>query len=1375
MFFRRNRRTRAPRVTSKKLFRSYRPLLEQLESRVVPSLDFSGGFAGASSSLTLNGSAAITGSVLRLTQHDHNGQAGSAFSNIKQDVASFNTSFTFDYNEPHADGFTFCIQGGASTALGPTGGGLGYGPDEPGGSGGIANSVAVKFDLYDNLGEGDDSTGLYQDGASPTNVGSIDLHPSGVDLHSGHLFSAQMNYDGTTLQVIITDTNTGASDTQNYTVNIPSVVGGSTAFVGFTGADGDFTATQDILTWTYDEGPATPPAAPTVTATGGTGKVNLTWTASAGAATYNIYRSTTAGGEGSTPFKTGVNGTSFTDFDVVGGTTYFYQVAGVGIGGEGPRSTEVSATPNAGLDFSSGFAGASDALTTNGSAKFDNDPVLELTDGQNSEAGSAFSNVKETITSFNTAFSFRLTEAVADGFTFCIENAGTTALGPDGGGLGYGPDETGGPGGIPTSVAVKFDLYNNQGEGNDSTGLYENGAAPTNVGSVDLHSSGIDLHSEDVFNVAMTYDGTTLKVTLTDTNTGHSNTQNYTVDIPTIVGGSTAFVGFTGATGGLAATQDILNWTFSSKVSTTTLVSSSPNPSQLGQTVTFTATVAPVNSTASSPTGTVTFTEGATTLASSVTLNGSDQATFTTSSLAVGSHTITAAYSGDSTFGASTGSDSASPQVVSAASKSATSDVTSSVNPSVHGQTVTFSVTVSAVAPATGTPTGTVTFSDQSGSLGTGTLNGSGVATFSTSTLSTSKHTVTASYSGDSTFSGSNDSASATPLVQTVNQASTTTTVASATDPSVFGQMVTFTATIAPVPPGAGTPTGTVNFTEGTLTLASSVTLNGSDQATFATALLGPGTHTITAAYSGDTNFATSTGNDSASPQVVNQAATTTTVGSAPNPSVFGQPVTFTATVTPVSPGAGLPSGTVDFKEGTTDLTPGGVTLSGGVATFTASTLTVGTHTITAVYSGDTDFKTSTGDDSTSPQVVNKASTTTTLASTPNPSVSGQTVTFTATVAAVSPGTGTPTGTVNFTEGAATLASGVTLNGSDQATFTISSLAVGSHTITATYSGDTNFTTSTGSDSASPQVVNKASTTTTVGSTPNPSVSGQTVTFTATVAPVSPGEGTPTGTVNFTEGAATLATSVTLNGSDQATFTISSLAVGSHTITAVYSGDASFSTSTGSDSASPQVVNKASTTTMVGSAPNPSVSGQTVTFTATVAPVSPGEGTPTGTVSFTEGATTLATSVTLNGSDQATFTISSLAVGSHTITAAYSGDTSFTTSTGSDSASPQVVNKASTITTVGSTPNPSTTGQIVTFTATVAPVSPGAGTSTGTVNFTEGATTLATSVTLNGSDQATFKTSSLAVGSHTITAVYSGDASFTTSTGSDSASPQVVT
>src|SRR6202030_199515 len=164
-----------------------------------------------------------------------------------------------------------------------------------------------------------------------------------------------------------------------------------------------------------------------------------------------------------------------------------------------------------------------------------------------------------------------------------------------------------------------------------------------------------------------------------------------------------------------------------------------------------------------------------------------------------------------------------------------------------------------------------------------------------------------------------------------------------------------------------------------------------------------------------------------------------------------------------------------------------------------------------------------------------------------------------------------------------------------------SSLAVGSHTVTANYSGDTSFLTSTGDDAAAPQVVNQASTTTTLESVANPSVSGETVTFTAIVAATTPGSGTPTGTVNFLEGSTTLASSVTLDGSDQATFTTSSLAVGSHTITADYSGDTSFQASTGDDTAAPQVVNKASTTTTLESVANPSVSGETVTFTASVA------------------------------------------------------------------------------------------------------------------------------------------------------------------------------
>jgi hypothetical protein len=157
------------------------------------------------------------------------------------------------------------------------------------------------------------------------------------------------------------------------------------------------------------------------------------------------------------------------------------------------------------------------------------------------------------VSAFTTTFDFQLTSAAADGFAFVIQGAGNTALGSGGGGLGYQ--------GIGNSVAIKFDLSDNAGEGSNSTGLYVNGAAPTG-GATDLTPTGINLHNGRAFRATLTYDGTDLFVTLRDLTSGASATQTYTVDLAGLVGGSTAYVGFTGATGGLTAVQDILNWTY---------------------------------------------------------------------------------------------------------------------------------------------------------------------------------------------------------------------------------------------------------------------------------------------------------------------------------------------------------------------------------------------------------------------------------------------------------------------------------------------------------------------------------------------------------------------------------------------------------------------------------------------------------------------------------------------------------------------------------------------------------------------------------------------------------------------------------------------
>jgi hypothetical protein len=203
-------------------------------------------------------------------------------------------------------------------------------------------------------------------------------------------------------------------------------------------------------------------------------------------------------------------------------------------------------------NYGSGFTSA--GLTLNGKAAI-NGNLLRLTDGGAGEASSAFYNTVVNVQSFTNDFSFQLTNATADGFTFTIQGNSPTALGVGGSSLGYGPDKTG-VGGIGKSVAVKIDFF-----GSDSTGLYTNGAPPT-VPSVDMTSSGLNVADGSAINVHMTYDGTTLKWTITDPGAGTTFSTSAAVNIPSIVGGTTAYVGFTAGTGGLSAIQDILTWTW---------------------------------------------------------------------------------------------------------------------------------------------------------------------------------------------------------------------------------------------------------------------------------------------------------------------------------------------------------------------------------------------------------------------------------------------------------------------------------------------------------------------------------------------------------------------------------------------------------------------------------------------------------------------------------------------------------------------------------------------------------------------------------------------------------------------------------------------
>src|SRR5208283_785494 len=165
----------------------------------------------------------------------------------------------------------------------------------------------------------------------------------------------------------------------------------------------------------------------------------------------------------------------------------------------GPYSSSVVSATYAiyAIDFSQGFTLADGPMQFNGSTDLD-DFRLQLTDGGPGEAGSAFYATPVNIQRFTTTFTFQLSNPSADGITFTIQNNGPGALGGNGGGLGYA--------GIPNSVAIKFDLYSNKGEGPNSTGLYTDGASPA-LPAINLTGTGINLHSGNYINVTLTYDG----------------------------------------------------------------------------------------------------------------------------------------------------------------------------------------------------------------------------------------------------------------------------------------------------------------------------------------------------------------------------------------------------------------------------------------------------------------------------------------------------------------------------------------------------------------------------------------------------------------------------------------------------------------------------------------------------------------------------------------------------------------------------------------------------------------------------------------------------------------------------------------------------
>jgi hypothetical protein len=255
-------------------------------------------------------------------------------------------------------------------------------------------------------------------------------------------------------------------------------------------------------------------------------------------------------------------------------------------------------------------------------------------------------------------------------------------------------------------------------------------------------------------------------------------------------------------------------------------------------------------------------------------------------------------------------------------------------------QKVTFTASVTHTGPKV--PTGEVNFLDNGSSIGSGSLARNGQAILNTNQLAVGSHFIVAYYGGDTNFAGSNSLGAHV----TIAPATTTATVSSSLNPSMRGEAVRFTATVAPQ--FGGSATGTVTFFDGAKQLGSaSLTRN---QASFVISALQAGTHSITAAYSGNATFQAST--SAPLSQVVKPAATMIASSSSPNPSQQSQLVTFTATI---SGGfGGTPTGTVIFEQGghVLDTAP----LNQGEAQYSTSSLTKGSHQIGMHYSGDTNF-----------------------------------------------------------------------------------------------------------------------------------------------------------------------------------------------------------------------------------------------------------------------------------------------------------------------------------------------------------------------------------------------------------------------------------
>lgn len=631
-----------------------------------------------------------------------------------------------------------------------------------------------------------------------------------------------------------------------------------------------------------------------------------------------------------------------------------------------------------------------------------------------------------------------------------------------------------------------------------------------------------------------------------------------------------------------------------------------------GELIQYSVVISPSMVTQGIPSGSVQFYIDSNPVGSPVTLDISGRADCPeTITLDSGSHSVTVGYSGDDYFNVVPTSPSLDQNVTMAD----TTVTIQSFDPGavVVGQAVTVDIVVEPVAPAVEIPTGTFTVTNGT-DLCTGSLDSSGEGTCDLSPTGPGTPNLTATYSGSGNYNPFTSAATPGPVVSKANSTVGITGFASTTP--VPYETVTITFTVSPVAPGFGVPTGLVTIQDDNGSECSATVAQGHCDITFDQV----GQAYLTASYEGDVNFNPSTSTAVAGP-VVQKAPTTSAVVTAKTPTVFGEPVYFTATVTIDAPGSGSPLGMVQFKIDGADFgSP--VALAGGEAVSQSThTLAVGTSTIGAEYLGNNDFEASSAP--TTPQVVNLADTSIALTSNQNPSPYGLPVMITATVSGVPPSILFPTsGTIQFLIDNVAYGAPVEISSSGTANKLLpyTALWVGTHNITAVYSGNASFN---GCDNISapfPQVVEPGGLTVGIETTVENPVFGQTFAMTATVVGIGSNNPRPSGAVQFNIDGVPLGTPETLDADSSAlSQSFSHLDVGFHDVIVEYSGDDYYEAHTQVLTDTLYIAKANSGVSLIDFSPAAVVVGQQFTVTYTSTAVLPGVGVPTGTVTVTNG------------------------------------------------------------------------------------------------------------------------------------------------------------